>query len=24
VTDWKYEWWKDHGYFTFAEVVCPA
>jgi hypothetical protein len=24
VTDWKYEWRKDHGYFTFAEVVCPA
>ena len=20
--DWKYVWRKDHGYFTFAEVVC--
>ena len=20
--DWKYVWRKNHGYFTFAEVVC--
>jgi hypothetical protein len=24
VSDWKYVWRKDHGYFTFAEVVCAT
>ena len=24
MSDWKYVRRKDHGYFTFAEVVCPA
>ena len=24
VSDWKYVCRKDHGYFTFAEVVSPA
>jgi hypothetical protein len=24
VSDWKYVWRKDHGYFTFAKVVSPA
>jgi hypothetical protein len=22
MSNWKYVWRKDHGYFTFAEVVC--
>jgi hypothetical protein len=24
VSDWKYVWPEDHGYFSSVEVVCPA